>query len=246
MLEHCSVRFSLGQLESTRTQLERGFELYDPNKHGHHAGLYGGHDPGVCCGSHAARVLWLLGYPDQAAKHARDSVQLAEELSQPYTLASALHNATWTHQHRGDGRATHQQVEALWTLATEQGFPGCIANATVFRGWLLTQDGHGKEGIARMRERWDSLGRTRYHFAALLGDAYGNEGQIKEGLSEVNQALTTMVKTGERFYEPELHRIKGELLLRQARPKEKQADNCFRKSIRVAADNARDRSSYVP
>lgn len=226
--------FSLGQLESTRSQLQQGFELYDPAKHGHHAGLYGGHDPGVCCGSHAARVLWLLGYPDQAAQHARDSVKLAAALSQPYTMASALHNATWTHQHRGDSQATRQQAEALWNLATEQGFPASIANATVVRGWLLTQDGQGKEGIAHMRERWDSLGRTRYHFAALLADAYGNEGQIEEGLSEVNQALATVVKTGERFYEPELHRIKGELLLRQAHPNEKRANNCFLKSLRVA------------
>ena len=44
--------------------MEQGFALYDPQKHKHHAFLYGGHDPGVCCGYHAADVLvaaWLPG-----------------------------------------------------------------------------------------------------------------------------------------------------------------------------------------
>ena len=230
--------FSLGELEPTRAHLEHGFSLYDPRKHGHHAGLYGGHDPGVCCDSHAARVLWLLGYPDQAAEHAENAINSAGRLSHPYTLASALHNAIWTHQHRGDRATIQKQSEALWQLASAQGFPASIANATVVRGWLLTQDGHGEEGIARMRQRWDSLGRTRYHFAALLAEACGNEGQLKEGLSEIDQALLTVTKTGERFYEPELHRIKGELLLKENHADEQQASDCFRTSIRVAREQS--------
>ena len=40
----------LGELTSARTHMEQGFALYDPQKHKHHAFLYGGHDPGVCCG----------------------------------------------------------------------------------------------------------------------------------------------------------------------------------------------------
>jgi len=48
---------------------------------------------------------------------------------------------------------------------------------------------------------------------ALLAEAYGKVGQTKEGLRVLNEAQTTAHKTGERFYEAELYRLKGELTL---------------------------------
>ena len=65
---------ALGELTTARLHVEQGFALYDPEKHRHHAFLYGGHDPGVCCAFHAADVLWQLGYPDQALQKSRDSL----------------------------------------------------------------------------------------------------------------------------------------------------------------------------
>ena len=103
----------LGELTSARTHIEQGFALYDPQKHKHHAFLYGGHDPGVCCGYHAAEVLWLLGYPDQALRRSQDSLALARELSHPSTMSDALSFAAWFHQHRGE----RQAVQARWRRA---------------------------------------------------------------------------------------------------------------------------------
>ena len=80
----------LGELTSAWTHLEQGFAIYDQQKHKHHAFLYGGHDPGVCCGYHAAEVLWLLGYPDHALRRSKDSLALARELSHPSTMSFAL------------------------------------------------------------------------------------------------------------------------------------------------------------
>ena len=78
--------------------------LYDPQQHKHHAFLYGGHDPGVCSGYHAAEVLWLLGYPDQALRRSGESLALARELSHPSTMANVLFFAAWFHQHVVSGR----------------------------------------------------------------------------------------------------------------------------------------------
>ena len=164
--------FNLGKLTPAQVHLEQGFTLYDPQQHRHHASLYGGHDPGVCCGSHAARVLWLLGYPDQAIKKAQDAVKLAKELSHPYSLGHALLFAAWVHQHRKEGKAAQEMAEAVITLGTEQGFPHLVIRGTIMQGWLLVEQGKWEEGIAQMRQGALGGEREQTYSGALVAEAY--------------------------------------------------------------------------
>ena len=229
----------LGELTSAWTHMEQGFALYDPHKHKHHAFLYGGHDPGVCCGGHAADVLGLLGYPDQALRRSQDALSLARELSHPSSIAHALSFAAWFHQLRGEREAVQARVAEGMALATEQGFSPRRAQADFLQGWLLVEQGHREVGIAQMiaaraAGRAAASGRWDAHIAALLADTYGKEGQTAAGLRVVNEELSRLQITGARFYEAELYRINGELLLRQAVPDEELAETCFEKAIEVA------------
>ena len=124
--------------------MEQGFALYDPQKHRQHAFLYGGHDPGVCCAYHAADVLWLLGYPDQALQKSHDSLALARELSHPSSLSMALSFAAWFHHYRRDRQAVQARVEEGMVLAMEQGFSGRLAQAKFLQGWFLVEHGQGR------------------------------------------------------------------------------------------------------
>jgi class 3 adenylate cyclase/predicted ATPase len=231
---------SLGELISAWTHLEQGFALYDLPKHKHHAFLYGGHDPGVCCGHHAATVTWLLGYPDHALQRSRDSLALARELSHPYSMAHALFWAAWLHQHRGESQAVQARIEEGMTLATEQGFPRWLGRGTVLRGWILVEQGQEEAGIIQMLEGM-GLRRARAaalrddtYYAALLAEAYRKTGQSFEGLNVVTEALAKVQQTGSRIYEAELYTIKGELLLNQTTPGAEEAERCFREAIEVA------------
>ena len=87
---------------------------------------------------------------------------------------------------------------------------------------------------ARAAGRAAAPGRRDAHIAALLADTYGKEGQTAAGLRVVNEELSRLQITGTRFYEAELYRINGELLLRQAVPDEELAETCFEKAIEVA------------
>lgn len=69
-----------GEFVQSRDHVRQGIALYDPEKHRHHALMYGGHDPGVCGKGQGAVALWALGYSDQGAQSARKGVILAEEL----------------------------------------------------------------------------------------------------------------------------------------------------------------------
>ena len=231
--ERWANSFSLGEFAAVLNHAERGGKLYNPQEHRQYAFLYGGHDPGVCGLRHAAMTLWLLGYPDQALERSRHALGLAQKLSHPYSLVHALFYAAWVHQQRGDRQAVEERMEAAVTLATEQGFTRWVVQGSVLQGWLLAQHGKGQEGILKMRQGTKVV-REQSHFAAPLAEAYGNAGQAEEGLRVVSEELARVHKIGERFYEAELHRVNGELLLRRAVPDEEQAETCFEKAIDVA------------
>ena len=107
------------------------------------------------------------------------------------------------------------------------------------RGWALTAQGEGAEGIAQMRQGLVAYRATgaelhRPYFLSLLAEAYGKVGQPEEGLTVLVEALATVDNTGERNWEAELHRRKGELLLMQQGQKVGEAEECFRKALDTA------------
>ena len=224
----------LGEFSSALNHTERGIELYNPQAHRQYAFLYGGHDPGVCGLRHAAMILYLLGYPDQAIQKSQDALALAQKLSHPNSLAFALYYSAWVHQQRGERQVVDELIQATITLAKEQGSTRWLQQGTLLQGWLLAQQGKGQEAILRMRHGSTVVMDARSHGMALLAETYGKEGQIEEGLSVLNEELSRLHITGGRFYEAELHRIKGELLLRQAAADERQAEASFQSALKIA------------
>ena len=230
----------LGDLRSARTHLEQGFSLYDPQKHRHHAFLYGGHDPGVCCGFHAADVLWFLGYPTDALRKSKEALALARELSHPSTLHIALSFIAWFYFHRGDGQGVKAMVEECITLGAEQGFSRGGARANFLQGWLLVEQGQQEAGVAQMSkilaEQRDRAGPERWsvQYAAVLAQAHRKAGQIRDGLAVITNALAVAQQSECRHYDAELHRIKGELLVTQRPAEEQGAEACFNEALKIS------------
>jgi predicted ATPase len=215
--------FWLGEVASAQAHMEQVIALYDPQQHRSHVFLYG-LDPGVFGLSYMALILWTLGYPDQALKRGHEAFALAQELSYPFSLASALHFAAWLHQLRREGQLTRERAEVTAVLSAEQGFAYELAGGNVLGGWALADQGQGEEGIAQMRQglaAWRAAGveSPLPHFLALLAEAYGKVGQPEEGLAVLAEALAVAHKNGERVSEAELYRIKGELSLQSPSPK---------------------------
>jgi predicted ATPase/class 3 adenylate cyclase len=123
-----------GELSAAQPHLEQGMQLYEPQRHRAHAALYGGHDPGVCCRMMAAPSLWLLGYPVQAVASSRAALTLAQQLAHPLTQAIALYLAAILHHLRREAPLIQAHAEAAMSIATEQGFPQQLANATPLQG----------------------------------------------------------------------------------------------------------------
>src|SRR5262249_43162152 len=211
--------FFHGQPVLARTHLERSIALYDAQQ-GRVRAFSRGTEPGVICLSFLASTLWQLGYPDQALHRSNEALAFAQESSHAYSLALALQNAALLHLALREAQRIQEIVENMMTLAYEHGFPQWIAGSMWARGWALAEQGFIEEGIKQMSQgmtTWQTIGTelAKTHLLFRLAEAYGKGGQAKEGLLLLDNALAVIHVSDERYYEAEIYRLKGELLLAQ-------------------------------
>jgi TOMM system kinase/cyclase fusion protein len=230
--------FFLGELASAQAHLEQGRALCDPQRNRSHTFLYG-QDPEVACLSYAAWVLWAFGYQNQALERIHEALTLARRLSRPFSLASSLLYAATLHQFRREGRVAQERAEDALTLAREQGFALVLARGTILRGWGLAEQGQREEGMTQMHQGLAAFRTTGARVAlpmylAMLAEAYRKGGQPEEGLRVLAEALAAIHKNGARFYEAQLHQLKGELLLAASTAHQTEAEACFHQALAIA------------
>ena len=230
--------FHLGTFAQVLEYTERGLSLYDPQQHRTLASLYG-KNLGVTCWYWSAMASWFVGYPDQALGRIDEALTLAQTLAHPYSMAVALNRAAFLGQFCQESQATRQWAEAAVAIAAEHGFPRHSALGTILRGWALARQGQEHEGMAQIRQglvAYRELGMAMEdpYFLALLADACASSGQTEPGLTALADALARLPSRRGFFYEAELYRLRGELLLRQTAPDALQAEECFHQALAVA------------
>jgi predicted ATPase len=228
----------LGEPAPAHAHLEQGITLYDMQAHRALA-FRAGIDLGVWCRSYAAFVLWLRGYPDQALRRASEALTLAQTLSHSHSLAAVLWYVAMIHCYRREAHATREQADTAVALASEQGFPLYLALARLYRGWALAIQGQAEEGIAQIQQglaanRAMGTKLALSQLLSLLAEAYGKAGQVEAGLQTLAEALALVAQTQERYYEAELYRLQGELLLARSAEHHAEAETCFRHALDVA------------
>jgi predicted ATPase len=154
-------------------------------------------------------------------------------------LASAQAFVVMCHQFRREARRIRELADVAIAYSTDQGFPAWATTVGILRGWALAEQGQKEEGIVQLRHglaAWRAAGseQARSHQLALLAEAYGKAGQSEEGLTLLVEALNIVDKTAQRYYQAELHRLKGELLLKCDIEKRAEAQACFREAIMIA------------
>jgi predicted ATPase len=225
----------MGELLLAQPHLQQGLALYDPRQHRSHVSLYGGHDPGVCCRYYLAMTLWGLGYPDQALTRIREAATLAQELTHPLTTALAVFFAAWLHLQRGEHRAAAEKAEAVVASGTTQGIAVWPEMASMLLAFLIVEEGRHADGIAQL-QAWVASAKKRLwgwrdiFCLCLLAEASLKAGRHQMGLQMLFEAMGE--RTIQSFYEPELHRLKGELLLTQGLSQDAEAS--FGQAIGIA------------
>lgn len=241
--------FWMGRFALTRPHWEEVFAHYNPEDHAL-AFSYGGTDIKLHCLIFNANTLCWLGYPDQGFKMSQEALTFAQGLSHPYSLAAAFFFAAWFHSSRRERTAAQPLVEVAISLSTEHGFPFWLNVGRIVRVWALAEEGQVEARIPEMQQAlaaYQATGATifRVYGLALLTEMYSQVNQVEQGLAAVDEALATMIETNERFWEAELHRLKGELLLKaedrglvrsevEGMTAEESPEACFQHAIKVA------------
>ncbi len=232
----------MGELEPAHDHLQRALALYD---HDLHSGLslHYGQDLAVICCSWEALALWLLGYPDQALQFSQEACEQAEQLAHPYSQAYALNWSAMLHLFRREPSAVVDRAQAMVALAKDKAYAMYVSSGTFWEARVKTDktklslDGTSDE-VARMQEGlrgWLATGAGVFHpyFLALLAEAFALLGQTENALSAVDEGLSVIERTGERYYAAELHRLKGEILLCHGDQLD-QAEACLQDAIVIA------------
>jgi class 3 adenylate cyclase/tetratricopeptide (TPR) repeat protein len=195
----------------------------------------------IACLVTLGRPTWALGYPDQSRAYTRQGLFLAQQLAHPYTLAFAHYATALNFFFRREADDVLKQIDASLALGREHDFPVWIAWGAFLRGWSLAMQGQIVEGLSEIHEVWDSYQEmiddsTRPTAFVILAELYALTNRASEGLQAMVELLALVEKTGGRFWEAEIYRLKGELHLVSNEPQQKtaEAEVCFHQALGVA------------
>jgi predicted ATPase/class 3 adenylate cyclase len=228
----------MGEPDAACDHLHQALAIYDPRAHRAIAFRYGA-DMGVFDRSLCAHFLWQIGYVDQALETAEVALALANEVSHPFSQAMALSFAAMLHQFRRETQAARQTAAAAAALCDERGFSYYGAWSTLIYGETLVEDRQAEEGIAQMRSGLEAMratgARLRHpYYLSLLAQAYRKVGKVEEAKAHLAEALALVEASSERWWQAELHRIQGELLLTRMGNGQTQACSCFERALEIS------------
>jgi predicted ATPase len=226
--------FYLGELSAAREQFQRSLERYDPVRHRPIA-LYGA----VLNRAHLGRTLYWLGYPDSGARLMREALTASDEIRHPIGPVNILSVAVFVEILEGRIAAVRATSERMIALADEHGYPYYRAIGLVVGGLAVALETGDDVGISQMRQglaMHEAAGTWQNHatYLVLLADALRATGQIDDALATLILAEAAMERMNERYYEPELQRLRGTLFLLQAGNAAARAEACFRHAIAIA------------
>jgi class 3 adenylate cyclase/predicted ATPase len=236
-----ATMYQLGELAQAHSHLDAGLHLYDEARHAHHAFIFG-QDPGVSCLSYQGMVLWHLGCPDAGERTAHAGVELARRVGHPFSLSFALDMAAALEQFRRRPERALALAEDAIAVSTEHGFPLWLAFAQMERGWALVHRDRGAAAPADLHAafaawRATGAGLTRPYLLGLIAEVYAELDEPESGLPLIADALDRVAVSGEHFWEPELHRLRGRMLIASGGV----GDDEIESSLRAAVASARER-----
>ena len=225
-----------GRLAAANEHSQKGISRYDCKRHHALAFTFSGHDPGVCAHGVRAISTALCGLPQTATKVSAEAVALARSLSHPYSLALAMWHSLIAFQVCGEKQACLDLATDLLSLAQEHEFPMMRGVGMFFLGWATADGGDLEKGIASMEQGLAlfSAGRrvTKPYMLGLLASAKAEFGNSSEGLELLRDAVASTEASGERWWEPELHRLRGQAIA--ARGQHDDSESCFRLALEVS------------
>ena len=209
--------FYLGQFAVAKATLEEALRLYDPSRHHHHRFEYGS-DPAVLAQCNLAWTEWFVGLADSAVADSAQAIDRAVQLDHPHSLGFALSFEASIRQARGEPTKALEAAERAIGVGYTYRFPYWGAWGRMLRGWAIGRLGRLQEGIVEIEGGLADYRETgaelmRPYGLMLLAETVATTGDPQHALNLLDEALVITSTNKTLFCEPELHRLRGELIL---------------------------------
>jgi len=214
--------------------------LYDRERHGDHAYYFGGHDSRVCALAHYAITLWGLGFADQARQMAWRSIEDGRASGHAFSHAHGLSMGSITFLLLSDENACQAVASELYPIAERNKFPWSLAYMALLRGWLSSQQENRDAGIEQMLKAVENPvhAMMRPMILTLIAEQQLRAAHLDAAIVTLDRAMNDVQVRHVRFYEPEIIRLRGEILLAQASGNAAKAEAAFRQAMTVASEQS--------
>jgi predicted ATPase len=231
------TRWFAGDYLSAHMHLESAVAAYSYERD-HHLAARFGFDLGVLAMFVLVRVLWALGEVDRAVQLAEQGLSLALQTAHIPSMAFAWFASCFFAALRRKPDQAMPHAQALVALAREHGLPQWLAYGTCCFGWALSCAGD-RQGELKMREGLELLREQQVHnnlrlFYVLLAEIEADSNQLKAGLATLSAEHEAIEQSGVRWFHAEVHRARGELLLRDSSDNLDAAETAFTRAIEIA------------
>jgi tetratricopeptide (TPR) repeat protein len=215
--------YYLGEFEAARKHLEQGTGIQVSFGNRSLLGL----------------ALWYLGFPEQARIQTQSALALTEQHDDPRHVESVFSSAAILYQLRGEGGYARACIERAISVATEKGFQFRMVWDSLIRGWICSEQGQLSQGIDEMCRGLSAYSTTgaqvsRPWFLSLLATLYGKIGEWEKAQQSLSDAMMEMSGMGSRFYEAEVYRLRGALVLASPLDDHPEVASCFQQAIAIA------------
>jgi predicted ATPase len=234
-----TTAFYFGDYANAHDHYQKSLELCDRARLADLANRFG-QDPRAAAEAYDALALWVLGGVDEALRLADRALADAESAAHAPTMAYALQWAGWLGLTRCNPEAVAIHGQALTDIASRYDLPAWWAGLAVFfQGWANWSDSAEASNLAEMRRgigiyREQGMVYLVPTLEAALAEAEANAGETDAGLRRLDDALAELERTDGRSYEAEMHRIRGEILLKRDPANTAAAEQSLQAAIAIA------------
>ena len=231
-----------GELKAARSILERALVDYVPERDGE-TQLRFGRDTEVSAAAYLALAEWRLGEVERARLLIERSIRRAKELNRGAAIANGLFWKTVLECNRDDVLATQTSADALMGLTEDHGIKTYAEYGRVYAFWANGRLLDANVGAADLRQALAALTAQGQRSGVPL--VYGLLAELETAthrpdvaLTLVDQGLGIADETEERYTDPYLHRLRGDILLNRDPTDTARAEEAFKTAIAIAKEQS--------
>jgi predicted ATPase len=235
----CVTCFWSGRYTSVLSHAAQVRVLYDPERHrGPKIFVI---DPAINALAHESLALWCLGYPERASERGAAALSMGQTVAHPFSLCFAFHCEAMLRMLRREPELMAARTKAYLAIAKEQGFPFDCAVGSMFEIWhdVWVTGQCADDRIEAFRSARAELRKTGNRIQlglrhVLFAECLDKQGNTDEALTALEAAVGHFERTGDALWEPEVHRLMGDLLLRRNPSAPDRAEDSYRRAIERA------------